>query len=39
MFEVIYGGASGVMPSWSKRGMTQDEMLEIIAYVRSLKKQ
>ena len=38
MFEVIYGGASGVMPSWSKRGMTQDQMLLIIAYVRSLKK-
>ena len=38
MFEVIYGGASGVMPSWSQRGMTQDEMLKIIAYVRSLKR-
>lgn len=38
MLEVIYGGASGVMPSWSKRGMTQDQMLQIIAYVRSLKK-
>ncbi len=38
MFEVVYGGASGVMPSWSKRGMLQDQMLQIIAYVRSLKK-
>ena len=38
MFEVIHGGTSGEMPSWSKRGMTQDQMLQIIAYVRTLKK-
>jgi cytochrome c-L len=38
MFEVIHSGASGAMRSFSKRGMTQDEMLAIIAYVRTIKK-
>jgi cytochrome c-L len=38
MFEIIYGGASGAMQSFARRGMTQDEMLRVIAYVRSLKK-
>jgi cytochrome c-L len=38
MFEIIYGGASGAMQSFARRGMTQDDMLKIIAYVRSLKK-
>jgi cytochrome c-L len=38
MFEIIYGGASGAMQSFARRGMSQDEMLRIIAYVRSLKK-
>jgi cytochrome c-L len=38
MFEVIHSGASGAMRSFSKRGMTQDEILAIIAYVRTLKK-
>ncbi len=38
MFEIIYGGASGAMQSFHRRGMTQDQMLKIIAYVRSLKK-
>jgi cytochrome c-L len=38
MFEIIYGGAAGAMQSFARRGMTQDEMLKIIAYVRSLKK-
>jgi len=37
MFEVIYGGAAGAMQPFSKR-ISQDEMLKIIAYVRSLKK-
>jgi cytochrome c(L) len=37
MFEVIYGGASGAMRGWKGR-MTQDEILKVIAYVRSLKK-
>jgi len=38
MFEVVYGGASGAMQSFAKRGMAQDQMLKIIAYVRSLAK-
>jgi cytochrome c-L len=38
MFEVIHSGASGAMRSFKARGMTQDNMLKIIAYVRSLKK-
>lgn len=38
MFEVVYGGASGAMQSFARRGMAQDEMLKVIAYVRSLKK-
>ncbi len=38
MFSVIYGGASGAMQSFSRRGMKQDPMLRIIAYVRTLEK-
>jgi cytochrome c-L len=38
MFEVIYAGAAGAMQSFARRGVTQDEMLKIIAYVRTLKK-
>ena len=38
MFEVIYGGASGAMQSFARRGMTQDQILKVIAYVRSLRK-
>ena len=38
MFEVIYSGASGEMQAFSKRGLTQDQILRIIAYVRCLKK-
>jgi cytochrome c-L len=38
MFEVIYAGAAGAMQSFFRRGVTQDEMLKIIAYVRTLKK-
>ena len=38
MFEILYGGASGAMQSFARRGMTQDQMLKVIAYVRSLKK-
>lgn len=38
MFAIIYAGASGAMQSFASRGMTQDEMLKIIAYVRSLDK-
>jgi cytochrome c-L len=38
MFEIVYGGASGAMQSFAKRGLSQDDMLKIIAYVRSLKR-
>jgi cytochrome c-L len=38
MFEVIYGGAGGAMQSFARRGMTQDQILRIMAYVRSLRK-
>jgi cytochrome c-L len=37
MFEVVYGGASGAMRGFKGR-LTQDEILKVIAYVRSLKK-
>ena len=36
MFAVIYGGAGGAMQSFGKREITQDEILKIIAYTRSL---
>jgi cytochrome c-L len=38
MFSIIYGGASGAMQSFHRRGMKQDEMLKIVAYVRTLDK-
>jgi len=38
MFEVIYAGAAGAMQSFFRRGVGQDEMLKMIAYVRTLKK-
>jgi cytochrome c-L len=38
MFSIIYAGATGAMQSFHRRGMTQDQMLKIIAYVRSLEK-
>jgi cytochrome c-L len=38
MFSIIYGGASGAMQSFHRRGMKLDEMLRIIAYVRTLDK-
>jgi cytochrome c-L len=37
LFEVIFGGASGAMQPFSKR-MTQDEILKVMAYVRTLMK-
>jgi cytochrome c-L len=37
-FEIIHSGASGAMRSFADRGMTQDQMLRLIAYVHSLKK-
>lgn len=38
VFEIIHSGSSGAMRSFAKRGMTQDEMLKIIAYVHTLRK-
>jgi cytochrome c-L len=38
MFSIIYGGASGAMQSFFRRGMTQDQILRIVAYVRTLEK-
>lgn len=37
MFEVIFGGASGAMQPFKDR-LTQDQILHVIAYVRSLKQ-
>ena len=36
MFSIIYAGATGVMQSFDRRRMPQDQMLRIIAYVRTL---
>ena len=38
MFSIIYDGARGAMQPFSRRGMKQDDMLKIIAYVRTLDK-
>jgi cytochrome c-L len=38
MFSIIYGGALGAMQSMHRRGMKQDDMLKVIAYVRTLGK-
>ncbi len=37
MFAILYVGASGAMQSFASR-MSQDEMLKVIAYVRTLSK-
>jgi len=37
MFEIVYGGATGAMQAFGKR-LTQDQILCVTAYVRSLKK-
>lgn len=37
IFEIVYGGATGAMQPFGKR-LKQDEILKVIAYVRSLKK-
>jgi cytochrome c-L len=37
-FEIIHSGAAGAMRSFADRGVTQDQILHIIAYVNSLKK-
>jgi len=38
MFAIIYAGARGAMQPFSRRGMKQDDMLNIVAYVRTLEK-
>lgn len=38
MFEIIHSGASGAMRSFSERGVTQDQILKLIAYIHTLKK-
>jgi cytochrome c-L len=38
MFEIIYGGGAGAMQAFSKRGMSQDDMLQVMAYINSLRK-
>ena len=38
MFSIIYAGASGAMQFFHRRGMKRDEMLRIVAYVRTLDK-
>lgn len=37
-FEVIHSGAAGAMRPFSKRGITQDQILKIISFIDSLKK-
>jgi cytochrome c-L len=37
LFEVIFGGASGAMQPFSQR-LTQDQILKVMAYVRTLMK-
>jgi cytochrome c-L len=38
MFEVIHSGAAGAMRPFSRRGVTQDQILKLIAYIHTLKK-
>ena len=37
-FEIIHSGAAGAMKAFSKRGITQDQILQLIAYIHALKK-
>jgi cytochrome c-L len=37
MFEIVYGGATGAMQAFGNR-LTQEQILRVMAYVRSLKK-
>ncbi len=37
-FEIIHSGAAGAMRPFSKRGVTQDQILKIVAYIDTLKK-
>lgn len=36
MFAIVYGGASGAMQAFAARDISQDEILKIIAFVRSI---
>jgi len=38
MFSIVYGGASGAMQAFSRRDVSQDDIIHIIAYVRSLDR-
>ena len=38
LFEIIYGGASGSMQPFSLQGLRQDNILKVMAYIRTLKK-
>lgn len=38
VFEIIHSGASGAMRSFAERGVTQDQILKLIAYIHTLKK-
>ena len=38
LFEIIHSGAAGAMRPFSKRGVTQDQILKMIAYIHTLKK-
>ena len=38
MFEIIYGGATGSMQPFSLQGLRQDNILKVMAYVRSLRR-
>lgn len=38
VFEIIHSGSSGAMRSFSIRGVTQDQILKMIAYIHTLKK-
>lgn len=38
IFEIVHSGASGAMRSFSERGVTQDQILKMIAYIHTLKK-
>jgi len=37
-FEVVYGSASGAMTPFAQQGLGQDQILKIIAHVRSLNR-
>jgi cytochrome c-L len=37
IFEIIYGGGTGAMQPFGKR-LTQDQILQVMAYVRTLKR-